>query len=508
MRRAASLRPWTRPLCVLTLLLLCCCALRSVAADDPPSTECASTWSLPYPRRAQLPPDYPPPPPPPGSAVRVQLFILFLVDPSIVLKAVASLTVEGALPLRVVLVDTSPERLLSDGATESTRLALARLGATSRDLGSDSLSVATPPVPLDFQRAHNWVQEMAYAARLHAFYVMHSDAELSAGAQELVGFAADVVRALWAPGPGKGGGGENDPLGVVFFAYDTLALFNPAATLEAGVWDVNFLCVLVFGFSSIPNIYLSLRRFRRSNYGADLDYYHRLHLAGFRESDGLDRVGMGSAKLAARGALIRPSHEVSHSLKSTAWACAKLMRLSFNFEGEWRGRYLDRKWGPHRNASVAFVPDDPSSPPLPTPQMADRDPPLRHKSVETKEEGSGSGDGGGDDAAPSAAAAAAGTSVRPAPKLPGGWVFKGCWRERAAPLRAIPTELAHADTASDCSSDAAAHGFDTIGLQNGGECWACSACAHGEHGRVPRAGCGGPVGGPWVMAVYKRVHAR
>jgi len=421
-------------------------AARLLAETPAPSaTECAAAWSLPYARRASLG-DYPRPLAE-RQAPRLELFILFVVDPPVLLTALRSLLVPqqpagGAvgdvaassprLALNVTVLDTSPAHELSEGADAALREALSALGS--------ALRVHTPLVPLDFQRAHNAVQELAYRARLDAFYVMHSDATVApGGAAALVPFAEALLRVRWLPADVERGADGDDidaerPLGVVFFHYDTLALFNPAATLAAGVWDTNFI----------------------TNYGADVDYYHRLGLAGFREGDGNDARRVG-ASVAALGRTVVLAHETSHSLKSTRWACTREMRMTHTFEGEWRERYMDRKWGRHRNASVAFGAGAAAAPaPLPAPAAA-----------------------------------------------PAGWLYAGCFREgRRNGTRALSRELPHAHSVAACVEAAAAAGLHAAAVQNGNECWGCSGCDFASHGKVT-APCP-PMGGPWLMQIYTR----
>jgi hypothetical protein len=418
--------------------------------------ECAASWSLPYARRARLG-DYPRPLQA-GQAPRLELFILFVVDPPVLLTALRSLLLapepyaSGAaaaaprLALNVTVLDTSPTRELSEGADAALRAALGALG--------DALRVHTPLVPLDFQRAHNAVQELAYSSRADAFYVMHSDATIvPGGAAALVPFAEALLRARWRPSDLRDMRGAEKPtlgpLGIVFFHYDTLALFNPAATLAAGVWDTNFI----------------------TNYGADVDYYHRLGLAGFREADGNNDERVGAAA-AALGRTVVLTHETSHSLKSARWACTREMRMTHTFEGEWRERYMDRKWGRHRNASAAF--------------SAAAAPLGRGRAV---------------------------AEAAPVP-APTGWAYAGCFRDGSRnETRALPRELPHVDTVAACVAAAAAAGLQVAAVQNGNECWACSGCDFARHGAVAAAPGGGggvacaPMGGPWRMQVYTRQHA-
>ena len=295
-------------------------ASRLLQETPPPDpAACAATWSLPYARAAQLPPGYPRDSHTGNESLRLELFILYQVDPPLVLDALRSLRGERGLAVNVTMLDNSAARDLSDGADAPTRQALAALGGRLR--------VHTPVVPMDFQQSQNAVQELAYAARCDAWFVMHSDAALLPGsAAHLAPLARQLVRQRWrAPQP------EQMPVGVAFFSYDALALFNPAATLATGVWDVNF----------------------GLGYGADVDYYHRLKLAGFSTPNADDPAFMGPAA-ASLGRRVNVTHEGSHSLKSAAFACTRELRMSHTFEAEWRGRYLHRKWGQHWNGSRPF----------------------------------------------------------------------------------------------------------------------------------------------------------
>ena len=304
---------------LLALQLACTCGrveTRTAAAlrrhfrqlQDVDAAACAAAWSLPYARAAQLPPGYPPAQPGGDNApLRLSLFLLYQVDPPIAIAALrslrsSSLAGERGLALNVTVVDNSAARDLSDGADAATRQALAELGPRLR--------VHTPLVPLDFQRSQNTVQELAYAERCDAFYVMHSDAELQpGGAEHLMPLARALVRQRWRPPSSP----EAQPAGMVYFTrYDALVLFNPAATLKTGVWDINF----------------------GVGYGADVDYYHRISLAGFStpNEDDVSRIGPAVAALGRR---VNVTHEGSHSLKSKAFACSRELRMTLNFEGEW-----------------------------------------------------------------------------------------------------------------------------------------------------------------------------
>ena len=362
----------------------------------------------------------------------MRLFILYFVDPPILLAALRSLLLaDGELALNVTVMDNSPARDLSEGLLDDSAAAAAFAALGAR------LSVHTPDVPLDFQRSHNLAQQQSYEEGLLGFYVMHSDGVLTSGADVLVPFAAALARAGWQPA------GAARPVGLVFVAYDTLALFNPAATLAAGVWDVLFL----------------------TNYGTDVDYYHRIDLAGFAEANA-DDASLVGAEAAALGHKLAAAHETSHSLKSAAWACTRVMRMEHSFEGEWRRRYLKRKWGPAHNDGVAF-----QSVYGAAPQQQQQQHRVHH-------------------AAPTPLAAG------------GDWAYAGCYRDDAA-ARVMSTELPRAGSARICALAAArAGGLDVIALQHGGECSACSACNFTVHGRAPEQDACAPLGGDWLMQVF------
>ncbi len=82
----------------------------------------------------------------------------------------------------------------------------------------------------------------------------------------------------------------------------------------------------------------------------------------------------------------------------------------------------------------------------------------------------------------------------------------GCFSD--APARVIPTELhnsmggaaQHPVDAQECQALAAAAGYNTVGLANGVECWACSDCSYDALGEVAD-GCP-PRGGAWTVQVY------
>lgn len=297
-------------------------AARLLADEAPPAdaSVCAAAWRLPYQRAAQLPAGYPRQALTPDDALRLELFLFHQVDPPLTLTAARSLVGDGGgLVLNVTVLDNSGRRELSSGADAATRKALAALGPRLR--------VHAPLVPMDFQQSHNAAQELAYAAGADAFFVMHSDAAVQPGGAALLpSLARELVRVAWRPP------GAPAPVGVVFFSYDALALFNPAATLRAGVWDVNF----------------------GLGYGADVDYYHRLKLAGFAASNSDDAASVGNAA-SALARRVNVTHEGSHSLKSVAFACTRALRMEHTFEAEWRGRYLRRKWGEHWNGSAPFA---------------------------------------------------------------------------------------------------------------------------------------------------------
>jgi hypothetical protein len=95
-----------------------------------------------------------------------------------------------------------------------------------------------------------------------------------------------------------------------------------------------------------------------------------------------------------------------------------------------------------------------------------------------------------------------GTSSSLLATTPRFWAHMGCFGD--AQTRVIPTELhdggEHPADAQACRALAAARGFNTIGLANGGECWACSDCAYDALGEIAE-GCP-PGGGAWTLQVY------
>ncbi|MDB5312823.1 MAG: class SAM-dependent methyltransferase [Gemmataceae bacterium] len=100
--------------------------------------------------------------------------------------------------------------------------------------------------PVRFTSVMNWMQRDAYRRKLRRFLFMHSDAESAPGGVRGLLEEADRLD------------GRRERWGVIFTRYDALALFNPAATADAGCWDETFLW-----------------------YVSDVDYYNRLLWAGW-----------------------------------------------------------------------------------------------------------------------------------------------------------------------------------------------------------------------------------
>ena len=60
------------------------------------------------------------------------------------------------------------------------------------------------------------------------------------------------------------------------------------------------------------------------------------------------------------------------------------------------------------------------------------------------------------------------------------WTYLGCFWDWGDP-RSLPYYLGKGDYNS-CKAQAEAGGFDTFGLQNWGECWACTGCDYARYG--------------------------
>lgn len=109
--------------------------------------------------------------------------------------------------------------------------------------------VYAPPVPLHFTQSQNLLQAIAYQSHVQFFGFMHSDAELVDSRVVLTALTSKISElesngVRWA---------------MILTNYDALAVFNPRATQEIGVWDTNFM-----------------------QYTSDIDYYERMFLGGYR----------------------------------------------------------------------------------------------------------------------------------------------------------------------------------------------------------------------------------
>jgi hypothetical protein len=78
-----------------------------------------------------------------------------------------------------------------------------------------------------------------------------------------------------------------------------------------------------------------------------------------------------------------------------------------------------------------------------------------------------------------------------------GWNYKGCYGD--SPDRTLTTRLANTASTEECIANAKAQGFNTIGRQYFGECWAGNNSDWNKYGR---AGCCEPMGGAWTNQIY------
>lgn len=112
--------------------------------------------------------------------------------------------------------------------------------------GMSLAGAITPPVPLTFAQAQNWMLQLAEGDPFYLF--MHSDAEAGKGTiDKLVEMAYGMNERKW---------------GAIFTAYDALAAFNTDAMRTVGGWD-TFL----------------------EWYASDNDMYRRLRLARYETID-------------------------------------------------------------------------------------------------------------------------------------------------------------------------------------------------------------------------------
>lgn len=138
--------------------------------------------------------------------------------------------VDSLRPLhdRLVLVDNSPPEGALDPAAWPGR-------------------VLRPPVPLSYSQTQNLLQGLLLGGRAEALVFAHSDMACEAHALQRLLRALDRLERQ-VPG-----------WGVVFTRYDVLAAFHRRAVERVGPWDV-----------ALPW------------YSSDMDWYHRVDLAGLR----------------------------------------------------------------------------------------------------------------------------------------------------------------------------------------------------------------------------------
>jgi hypothetical protein len=83
------------------------------------------------------------------------------------------------------------------------------------------------------------------------------------------------------------------------------------------------------------------------------------------------------------------------------------------------------------------------------------------------------------------------------PPTVSGWNYKGCYGDN--PDRTLTTRLPNTNSTEECIANAKAQGFNTIGRQYFGECWAGNNTNWNRFGRI---GCCEPMGGPWNNQIY------
>ncbi len=105
---------------------------------------------------------------------------------------------------------------------------------------------------------------------------------------------------------------------------------------------------------------------------------------------------------------------------------------------------------------------------------------------------------------------AIGTVAVVAPVIaPAGISSLGCWADSASPRAFIQNIAGVTYTITTCAAAAKSAGYQYMGLQNGGECWASNNLAEvKQYGAsthcttVCQAAAGSTCGGPWANAVY------
>jgi hypothetical protein len=145
------------------------------------------------------------------------------------------------------------------------------------------------PGTISFSQMMNWARQEAIDRGAQLLVLTHSDAELrdEAAASTVIEFSRSNF---------------SNKFGVTFANYDSLAVFNVEALLDVGPWDESFRW-----------------------YYADNDYYHRMQLCGWRQTQiASDCVG----------------HMPSETLCSDPNLSIAVAR-----DNDWTGRHYQHKWG-------------------------------------------------------------------------------------------------------------------------------------------------------------------
>jgi hypothetical protein len=147
----------------------------------------------------------------------------------------------------------------------------------------------TAPGTIGFSQMMNWARQEAIDRGAQLLVLMYSDAEPlgESAASTVIEFSRSHF---------------SDKVGVTFTSYDSFAVFNMEALLAVGPWDESF-----------PWYY------------ADNDYYRRMHLCGWRQTQiASDSVG----------------HMPSETLCSDPNLSTAVAR-----DNDWTARHYQHKWG-------------------------------------------------------------------------------------------------------------------------------------------------------------------
>jgi hypothetical protein len=162
------------------------------------------------------------------------------------------------------------------------------------DLPDFAGEIIKPVVPLYCNQSYNFILKLAQERKQEVFFVMHSDATVSWEVLERLLEIADELNR------------QQRPWGVLFTVYDVLCLYR-TQILKDFAWDP----------------YLPM-------YYTDVDYYHRLHLAG------VEMVETG----------LRVGHQEGGSTTVNADTALNTF-IQSNYAG-WRHYYM-QKWGGERD---------------------------------------------------------------------------------------------------------------------------------------------------------------